>query len=258
MLPESLYSAPVGENGITTIREATAYCGEFAVSRGFPYFMLLCHLRTDLARPIKAVLTNYPRDWLQHYEAAGYEQVDPVLLRLRGDVRPFAWDEIEQTTSAVRRLYEEAADVGLANGVTVPMHCPNGEQAALSLAGVDPVVQGDAREELYAQTWLFLTRTFAALRRLVVQAQGVPAIKRLSPRQQQVLAMLAEGLGFKEMSERTGLHRRTLEDAMKKAMAKLGVSSREQAIVQALATGELQSVSYSMEFLLIDGENLTL
>ena len=63
------------------------------------------------------------------------------------------------------------------------------------------------------------------------------AIDRLTPRECEVLAALADGLSDKEIGERLGIARETVRTHLVKLLAKLGVDSRLQAVVVALRHG---------------------
>ena len=63
------------------------------------------------------------------------------------------------------------------------------------------------------------------------------ALGRLTPREQEVLQALAEGLTDKEIAERLHMRPDTARNHMMRILAKLGVNSRLQALVFALRHG---------------------
>ena len=228
---------------ITTISEAHAYCADFAASMGFPFFMFALRLRLDDGDPRQAVLTNYPREFRRLYDERGYVQIDPVVTRLLHRIEPFGWDECPRNGERVAKLFDEAASFGLVDGFTIPLHCPGNEHAAFTLAGDRPLVAERARDLLFQRTWIFAVRTFGQMRELLLQALPAQKAARLTAREKEVIGLVAEGQGVREMSEILGLHRRSIEDVLRRAMDKLGVTSREQAIVRAIATGQIDLLS---------------
>jgi DNA-binding NarL/FixJ family response regulator len=76
----------------------------------------------------------------------------------------------------------------------------------------------------------------ARVRRLVAQSAAVtgPAASRLTPREQEVLGLLAEGLEQNEIATRLFIAPKTVAKHIERILGKLGVRSRAQAVVLAL------------------------
>jgi PAS domain S-box-containing protein len=82
--------------------------------------------------------------------------------------------------------------------------------------------------------------TSAVARRLLDLAGGEEAerpLPELSPRERQILALLATGLGNKEIAVRLRLSPHTVSSHLKNLYGKLGVSNRAQATARAVAHG---------------------
>ncbi len=69
------------------------------------------------------------------------------------------------------------------------------------------------------------------------QAVAVPKHAGLTPREGQVLALLAQGLTNKEMAQRFSLSPRTVDTHVERVLAKLGVATRTRAVAAALRAG---------------------
>jgi DNA-binding CsgD family transcriptional regulator len=76
----------------------------------------------------------------------------------------------------------------------------------------------------------------ARVRRLVAQSAAVagPVGSRLTPREQEVLGLLAEGLEQNEIATRLFITPKTVAKHIERTLGKLGVHSRAQAVVLAL------------------------
>ena len=85
-----------------------------------------------------------------------------------------------------------------------------------------------------------LDRLVARLRRLTVRSPAVvPAVAaQLSPREGEVLALLAEGLGQDQIAQRLFITPKTVAKHIERILAKLGVRSRAQAIALALRSDD--------------------
>jgi DNA-binding NarL/FixJ family response regulator len=98
-------------------------------------------------------------------------------------------------------------------------------------------------------------RALAARIRNELRADGVTGIPRgprqetrgsplgLTPRQDEVLTLLAEGLSNAEIADRLFISLRTVENHVSAILAKLGVAKRDEALVAAVEAGELQSAT---------------
>jgi DNA-binding NarL/FixJ family response regulator len=76
----------------------------------------------------------------------------------------------------------------------------------------------------------------ARVRRLVARSAPVagPIASRLSPREQEILGLLADGLEQEEIANRLFITPKTVAKHIERILSKLGVHSRAQAIVLAL------------------------
>ena len=64
---------------------------------------------------------------------------------------------------------------------------------------------------------------------------GPPTV--LTPREMEVLRYLAQGLGNKQIATRLGLSARTVQTHLTRIFAKLGVTSRTEAVLYAVRQG---------------------
>jgi DNA-binding CsgD family transcriptional regulator len=241
--PESESSATLTDAQWPSIEFAQASFQAFAEALELPYFKATLDVRKEENHFIRAEITNYPLTWLKRYRRCGYAKLDPEPLMLREAWAPFSWDEVKERSPAAKRLFEDAAIHGLVDGFAVPLHCSNGESATLTLAGPHMPKRDEARWALYFSAYRFQCLAFSRLRQLL-QSAPIPASKdRLTDRQRHILFLLKQGMSVKAIARHLGLHTRTIDDGLRRACLRLGVTSREQAIVRALATRQIDATS---------------
>jgi DNA-binding NarL/FixJ family response regulator len=83
----------------------------------------------------------------------------------------------------------------------------------------------------------------ARVRRLMAQASTVarPVAAHLTPREQEVLGLLADGLEQNDIASRLFITPKTVAKHIERILGKLGVRSRAQAVVLALRGGTLDA-----------------
>ncbi|MBL8544305.1 MAG: LuxR family transcriptional regulator [Hyphomonadaceae bacterium] len=211
---------------------------------GFAY--AACSSHVDPLRPPRGavMMVNYPRLWLERFSTRGYAARDPVFFAARRQALPFQWsdwrfraglddDQID--------ILNEAADAGLLDGFTVPIHAPDALPASCSLAigadGVDPLSVRDAH-------W-YAVYAHESARRLVNEA-APPDRPRLGRRERQCLELIARGKTDFEIGLILGVSEHTVHNTVRKAMRKYGVATRMQAFVRALRDGELRMEDVAM------------
>lgn len=220
---------------------AQTRCQAFSESLGFPYYRFSLNLRRSPFVLERAELCNFPRVWVDRYRRYRYANIDPSVALLQHALAPFAWDETDRRDIEVSRYYEDAAFHGLIDGFTVPLHFSTGESASLTLAGAHLPAEPEARWSLYFATYRFQCAAFISLRALVLQQAAPSGSNTLTEKQRRILHLLMQGMGVKSIARVLKLHSRTVDDGLRRACLRLGVSCREQAIVRALATGQIDA-----------------
>jgi DNA-binding NarL/FixJ family response regulator len=112
-------------------------------------------------------------------------------------------------------------------------------------AGASGALGRDAAAESIAAAVVALGRGLAALDRSFLaalsaahaEAEGEPLREPLTPREREVLALLAEGLSNKELAARLTISEHTVKFHVNAVLAKLGVQRRVEAVVRAARLG---------------------
>src|SRR5580658_4867925 len=97
----------------------------------FTYHVVRARAIDPAAGRLPHIISTYPDAWVRHYFREQYLDEDPVLGELMRRHSPFIWAEIarpDNLSHRQRRLFDEAQDAGIINGVTFPLH--NGSEIA--------------------------------------------------------------------------------------------------------------------------------
>lgn len=207
------------------------------------------HLAFVLARygnePAKDpyVKTTYPATWMARYIFRRYWRVDPVIRAGFARARPFDWREIDRTDPAVATFFADAADHGIGqSGLLIPTTNKQGQRGVLS---INSDLTGDdwaayKRQHLPA----FLEVAQGLHRRGIKELFGdMGPPPKLSPREQEVLAWVAEGKEVPDIEIITGLSQHTIRTYLKGARGKLDCGTTAQAAVKAERLGLLGGVT---------------
>lgn len=106
---------------------------------GLPTFAYLVVPAKSAEKP--RLISNYPLGWTSYYLRHRYDEIDPVIQRARCGGCPFQWRQGccgGNATQAQQRMLNEAAEFGIASGLTIPIHDLRGGFAALTFAADEP------------------------------------------------------------------------------------------------------------------------
>lgn len=208
---------------------------------GFKYFA--CCSRADpLAPPREAVLVhNYPSEWERVFSELKLHESDPVLLHAEQTLLPFFWDSPafrECLTLPQKEILDHAARMGLSGGYTVPIH-PPWALGAMS-ASCSLVPDGNAID---ARVYFDVPLLAMYLYETACRAQGLPLQPDqrvlLSVRERQCLELVAEGKSDWAIGQILGIGESTAHTHIERAKRRLGVATRQQAVVRALVSRQI-------------------
>ena len=134
------------------------------------------------------------------------------------------------TASIEREAYARAVEAGAAGVLHKAVRIKDVIEAALRLAEGEPILSPSETVELL---WL-------ANRQRERDNEARRAIEHLTPRERDVLRLLAEGLSDKEIAGRLYVGVGTVRNHVVSILGKLGVSSRLQALVFAVRHGAVE------------------
>lgn len=162
-------------------------------------------------------------DWFgngQAVDAETYVRHCPVTRHLLNARQSFFWQKEQVKGEERYRLIRSPGGPGI-QGLQVPVFGPQGLEGAMSL-GLS----------------LVATAAFFAARRLL-EAPLDEALRTLSPREREVMEWTAAGRRQADIAATLGLSERTVENHLRSARRRLGVTTTAQAIRMAIRNGEI-------------------
>lgn len=177
-------------------------------------------------------LSNIDGNFVRWYLANDGFLIDPRVAISQRRLEAFIWSEaidLSQHPITVKRLYARFAEAGMADAINISVR---------SLAGLEgTVLFGGQSVELNAQQRGNLTVLGIALHEQVrvieQQPNSRPSHVRLSQHVREVLRLGALGFTSRQIAERRGLTKRTVDMHFDDAAKVLGSSTRIQAVSRA-------------------------
>lgn len=199
------------------------------------YSLLTPHLSAG-CQPRHGVFHNYPDDWLRHYQAKQYQNIDPVIKHIFRTSHAFSWEEMVKSvglTHDERRIMREAERASLLSGVGIPLRGANQEVAAIGLATKDENLEISRLLLGIAQAYAC---QFHAVYMDLMKAKDKACIQ-LTAREKDVLSWFAVGKTIEEVSNILGIGIETVRSHRKAIYGKLGVNRRTVAVLTAVRNG---------------------
>ncbi|BCR03756.1 LuxR family transcriptional regulator [Desulfuromonas versatilis] len=224
-----------------SVEELHAGCADICADYGFEHFLYGARIPVSLVKPQMFIISGYPNSWWQHYKDQGYMGVDPTVSHCATRHVPLYWGapEVAGTAgSSARKMMREAGEFGLCNGLSIPVHGSQGENALLALTTSAP----PERSEGWIREALPFVQALApfvheAARRIIEIREISPARPRLTSREKECLLWAAEGKTSWETSQILGVAERTVIFHLQNAAAKLEVSGKQHAVARAISLG---------------------
>lgn len=156
---------------------------------------------------------------------------------------PFEWREAvgsTQLSTKQRQFFGEAGEFGISFGFTVPIHGPHAQFSALTVTSDVPAHLADrlisANRFLIHVMGLYYNEHVGSI--LLKQIQGPEREGSIAPvlsvREKDCLSWVAQGKSSWEISRLFGISERTVNFHIENAKRKLGVYSRQHAVVKAV------------------------
>lgn len=183
------------------------------------------------------VRQTFPKDWVKQYMEKHYADIDPVIEQSRREARPFHWFDVDKKLNLSEKqksFLEELKDSGLTDGIAVPVFGPKGTMAYFGLGTLEDTLDISDADMLELQ--FACLQTHNRYIDLAHIDEKVP-LKRLSPRETEVLSLVASGLSNNYIAERLGISENTVDTMLRRVFSKLQVNNRISAVLRGIGSG---------------------
>ena len=186
-------------------------------------------------------LSSYRQRWIDRYLEMDYCRTDLVLAHAAAAFTPFLWSEITPArflTPVQAQIFDEAGDVGLNSGGTVPVHGPGGARALLSVANDQPHKEFARHfRAVRHQLQIMSISLHESQARLDRSQDDSGSTFKLTPRELEILTWSANGKTTAEIAIILALSEATVVQHIKNACRKLDTLNKTQAVAVALMAG---------------------
>jgi LuxR family transcriptional regulator, quorum-sensing system regulator BjaR1 len=179
------------------------------------------------------------RVWEDHYIQQAHFEHDAIVRRLPYTLEPMIWSEFAaagELDAGAKRIFDEAGEFGLVEGYVLPQHFIDGGVAAtVLLAHDDPQI---ATPRARAATHILSAYFAMAVRRFAAPDPSPPLT--LSRRQRECLQWVRAGKSDRDIGDILNISEHTVSEHLEAARKKLGVRTRMQAVIEAIARKLIQ------------------
>ncbi len=179
-------------------------------------------------------ISRLPEAYIEHYVATNSSEFDPLRKQARKRNVPFYWSEIEASpdlSADQKEFFETRRSFGFQDGIVAPVYARPGDIAYFGLGS------SIAEPALSKANLLVLQAICQQLHLRHTELTNHSQTPKLSPRETQVLELIALGKSNAQMSKTLGVSPNTIDTLVRRCFEKLGVSSRVEAALAGIAMG---------------------
>jgi DNA-binding CsgD family transcriptional regulator len=182
-----------------------------------------------------SVVTSWPSEMLNRYDAEGLLQVSPLVQRIRTSSVPFQFDVTKPTERRLDGKTERAIELfetyNMQRGAFFPVSDPTGDRGGVGFAGDREPLTTDEMLQLH----MVSTHVFERLYQ--IGRHDHRAGEDLTQREIDCLNWTAAGKTSVEISDILSLSEHTINHYLNRATKKLNTVNRTQAVARALRMG---------------------
>lgn len=206
---------------------------------GFEYFLYGVRYVPTEGEACQFILSGYPPQWMEHYQAIKYADIDPVLAHAYRYATPLLWQENTFDTPERRVLMEEARAYGLGSGLSVPVGGQPNEVALVSVANPEINKAAQAHSvHLVGALYVLSSYIHESVRRLVsVSPKESFEPPPFTPRELECLRWWVGGKMATQIAEIMKISLSSVHFHLRNIKRKLGVRTKHQAIARAILQG---------------------
>lgn len=217
-----------------------ACMGDFARDCGFDHFQLAPGPHNPSTDPVALLaIGTFPDALRRLYATERACADDPARAQAILRAGSVLWKRAHAGAreAGPRAFVRALRSLGLKDGLTTPVHGPQGCVAILMVAAARPLAFSTEDEEALSHVAMALHQR---VKRITAAALfALPEPVALTAREKESLAWVLEGKTNWEIGVLTGVTARTVQFHLGNAARKLGVVNRTQAAVRALVRGDI-------------------
>lgn len=208
-------------------------------------YQLIKSSNYDSQKPL--IISTYAPEWVNHYVEQDYTNIDPVIRKGVMMPMPFQWSQLwrgVEISKKQRRLFSEASDYGVSEGVGIPVLSHGGGKAMISLVSEE---SSDQTSKIFIENQTRLQLISVYYHHAVLNLCGNTYLNttfnqdfNLTGRELDLLKWIAEGKTFPDIAGILGISENTVLFHSKNLYKKMGVSSRHEAVVKGLVSRLIQ------------------
>jgi DNA-binding CsgD family transcriptional regulator len=184
------------------------------------------------------VQSNYPSDWMGHYQEKSYHLIDPVVRTGLASNVPFRWRSLAERLSLSteqKQFMLEAEEAGLKSGIGIPLHRANGEIAGVGIASDSEIVL----DNITLAKLNLLTQQFHTVYCDMENPSGWNTLEQviLTNREKEILKWLACGKSYQDIADILVCSRSTVRFHLGNCYKKLQANDKIFAITKAIRMG---------------------
>jgi len=205
---------------------------------GFRHFTYHFVKIAGVGNHLPYVVTTYPEHWVERYKSKNYVHIDPLITLGPRRMIPFLWDEVAAPSLLDRKqkkLYDEAATLGIAGGLSIPIHGRNGEFAMMSVVPESDLGEAglsECRHQVHLLAMYYHNCISSVLLEHFLKSGKQREI--LTEREKECLKWSAMGKSTAEIGDILGIARTTVVYYIENAKRKLDVFNKTHAVVRAM------------------------
>jgi DNA-binding CsgD family transcriptional regulator len=203
---------------------------------GCTYFATAQFFRPDRSPCTEVLFGSFHAGWAERYVRHNYSGRSGIAGEMLVSAAPYSWNDVlgrRDLSAEARRIWNEARDYRLSDGLFAPMRGPDGSYAAVALSG-EHIDTGDRFLRVVAQV---LCGFYGGEGRRIATKTNARAV--LTPRQRECLAWVRQGKSSNDIADLLTLSTPTVDAHIADACRRLGVRTRVQAVVEAVGLGLL-------------------
>ncbi|RMB07676.1 LuxR family transcriptional regulator [Eilatimonas milleporae] len=227
------------ENFITKIKTVDtvddlrrAFASEIA-QLGFGKHICISLVDMNNPPPNAIQIFDYPPAWIERYKREGYFRDDVVLKTAFSNIGPYRWSSLDRSDKRNRRIFAEAEQYGIREGMTVPVTLPGHYPCCVNMAGAHTDVDPATFHILHLLAEYYVLKIVELTGRQT-QLFDPPS---LTPRERECLVWMAKGKSDYEIGRILSISARTVNGYMENIRKKFNVSTRTQAVALAVSGG---------------------